>query len=89
MFHVLPENNHIATDGSYKMKIAIYFFLTALFVNGCNESRWYREFELDEKTFDSEAMQMIRRDTGFNLPEGVRGLNFRYSPPIDPSFIIA
>ena len=50
------------------------------------DSRWFRAFELDENNFDSEAMQMVKDDTGLVLPEGTRGLNFRYSPPIDPSF---
>ncbi|GEP42952.1 hypothetical protein [Brevifollis gellanilyticus] len=54
---------------------------------GCRESRWLREFELNEKSFDSEAMQMVQDQAKLSIPAGARGLNFRYSPPIDPSFI--
>lgn len=76
---------HLSTR--YKMKNVLFFILTFLLLIGCRDSRWFREFELDEKTFNSEAMQMVIRDTGLDLPEGVRGLNFRYSPPIDPAFV--
>ena len=77
------------------MKILILVTLGALLlvigalllVTGAPSSRWGQEFELNENAFDSEAMQMIRTDTGLNLPDGVRGLNFRYSPPIDPAFV--
>lgn len=71
--------------GKNIMKILL-FILVSLLLTGCG-SRWYGEFELDETTFDSEAMQTIKDDTGFDLPEGTRGLGFRYSPPIDPSFV--
>lgn len=57
-----------------------------LFLVGCGD-RWLREFELHEETFDSEAMQMVRDQTKLSIPPGARGLNFRYSPPIDPSFV--
>ena len=58
-----------------------------LFAIGSPGSRWGREFELDETSFDSEVMQTILTNTGLNLPEGAKGLNFRYSPPIDPAFV--
>jgi hypothetical protein len=58
-----------------------------MIILSCGGNRWLGEFELDEKTFDSEAMAMIRQKSGINLPIEVRGLNFRYSPPIDPSFV--
>jgi hypothetical protein len=32
-------------------------------------------------------MEMIRHDTGLSIPKGARGLNFAYSPPIDPAFL--
>lgn len=69
------------------MKAILNYLLIALLASGCSDSRWFREFELDETNFDSEAMQMVKDDTGLVLPEGARGLNFRYSPPIDPSFV--
>jgi hypothetical protein len=59
----------------------------ALLLGGCTDSRWDREFELGENDFDAEAMEMIQTDTGLTLPAGTRGLNFRYWPPIDPSFV--
>ena len=69
-----------------KPRIAIAL-LAALLLSSCGDSRWLREFELDEKSFDSEAMQMVKDDSGLTIPSGARGLNFRYSPPIDPSFV--
>jgi hypothetical protein len=70
------------------MKIKQLILVTAsmLFI-GCSDSRWYRAFELDESTFDSEAMQMVENDSGLDLPNGSTGLHFRYRPPIDPAFI--
>ena len=68
------------------MKIKHLILLSLLFI-GCSDSRWYHEFELNESTFDSEAMQMVIDDSGLNLPDGSIGLNFRYRPPIDPAFI--
>ena len=32
-------------------------------------------------------MEMIRHDTGLSIPKGARGLNFAYSPPIDPAYL--
>jgi hypothetical protein len=69
------------------MKAVFCGILAVLVLTGCGDLRYAREFELDEKTFDAEAMQMIVEDSGLNLPKGARGLNFRYSPPIDPSFV--
>lgn len=58
-----------------------------LFLSACGQSRYDRAFELDQSTFDAEAMQMIRNDTGLTVPAGARGLNFSYTPPIDPAFV--
>jgi hypothetical protein len=69
------------------MKYITHLILIVLIIAGCSDSRWYHEFELDKSTFDSEAMQMVIDDSGLNLPDGSIGLNFRYRPPIDPSFI--
>ena len=69
------------------MKVVIAVFLVLLSLAGCSDFRWLREFELDERTFDSEAMQMISKDTGLVLSDDARGLNFRYCPPIDPAFV--
>ncbi len=52
---------------------------------GC--SRWYEEFELNENSFDSDAMQYIEEISGLDLPENANGLKFYYKPPIDPCFI--
>jgi hypothetical protein len=30
---------------------------------------------------------MVRDDSGLTIPRGAKGLNFRYSPPMDPSFV--
>jgi hypothetical protein len=69
-----------------KFRILIVLF-AALLLSECSDSRWLKEFELDEKSFDAEAMQMIKDDSGLTIPAGAKGLNFRYSPPIDPSFV--
>lgn len=58
-----------------------------MLVSGCGKTRWAREFELDDKTFDSEAMTMVETDSGLKLPAGAKGLNFHYKPPIDPAFV--
>lgn len=58
-----------------------------LFLASCGDSRYGRAFELDQTTFDADAMKMIRDDTGLVIPEGARGLNFAYKPPIDPAFL--
>jgi hypothetical protein len=74
-----------ATFGE-QMKHLLYF-IALLMASGCSDSRWYHEFELGEQSFDTEVMQLIKDDSELALPEGTRGLNFRYRPPMDPSFI--
>jgi hypothetical protein len=69
------------------MRNTVFCILASVLLVGCSDSRWFRDFELDADTFDREAMQMIVEDSGLTLPTGARGLNFRYSPPIDPSFV--
>ena len=56
-----------------------------LLVIGC--SKYYRDFELDERSFDHATMQMIQTNTGIDLPPDAHGLNFLYKAPIDPSFV--
>ena len=71
------------------MKIFSFLFLAALLAAGCSDridSRYDREFELNEVTFDTEAMQKIQTMSGFTIPENSRGLNFAYRPPMDPEF---
>ena len=50
------------------------------------DSRYCNDFELDEKTFDQEAIQRLQEDSGFTLPAGARGLNYAYHAPMDPGF---
>lgn len=69
-----------------KLGIVLALFATLL-LSGCADSRWLREFELDEESFDAVAMKMVRDGSGLTIPNGSTGLNFRYSPPIDPSFV--
>ena len=70
------------------MRFSLLPVLAAILVlSACGEARWAREFELDEKTFDAEAMKMVETDSGLKLPADSKGLNFRYKPPIDPSFV--
>ena len=64
-----------------------YFLVAIVLLAGCSRSRWLREFELDERSFDSEAMQWVTGKSGLDIPGEARGLNFRYRPPIDPSFV--
>lgn len=68
------------------MKLLPVLFLAVLFFAGCTDSRYDHEFELNEVTFDTEAMQEIQKMSGFNIPENSRGLNFAYRPPMDPEF---
>lgn len=60
---------------------------SVILIVGCDRSRYDRAFELDQSTFDAGAMEMIRKDTGFSISEGARGLNFAYKPPVDPAFV--
>ena len=72
------------------MKHFVVLITVLVFITGCSDSgnnRYNREFQLDESSFDDSAMQMIKRDTGLSIPDGARGLNFAYKPPIDPSFL--
>jgi len=69
------------------MRSKILIGLLTLALAGCESSRYSTEFELDEKTFDSDAMQMVRDDSDLVLPPQTRGLNFHYLPPIDPEFV--
>lgn len=69
------------------MQTALQSLLIALVLSGCGNSRWFREFEVDERGFDWEVMKKVWDETGLVFPEGTSGLNFRYRPGIDPSFI--
>jgi hypothetical protein len=71
---------------SMKKRITTGFLvLTGLVFCGCD--RDLRQYELDSKSFDSKTLQRIQSDTGIVLPVGARGLNFYYTPPIDPAYI--
>lgn len=73
---------------SNRMRSSLLLVLTAiLMLSSCSRSRWTREFELDDKTFDAEAMKMVETDSGLKLPAGAKGLNFHFKPPIDPAFV--
>lgn len=48
--------------------------------------KYSHEFELDERSFGSDTIQMIEHDTGIDLATNAHGLNFFYTPPIDPAF---
>src|SRR4051812_34612660 len=77
-----------STLGAFRAMKRLCILLSLItFVAGCRESRYDRAFELDNSTFDAEAMQMIHDDTGLLVPAGARGLNFAYKPPIDPAFL--
>lgn len=71
------------------MKLLGLLLLAVLFAAGCSDSidsRYDHEFELNELTFDTEAMEQIQKMSGFTIPENSRGLNFAYRPPMDPEF---
>lgn len=69
------------------MKNIIYILLLILTFATCTNDRWFSEFELNEKTFDSDAMQYIEEISGLDIPKKSKGLKFYYKPPIDPCFI--
>ena len=57
-------------------KILCACFLTLLFFIGCD--RHLHDFELDERSFDRESMQMIQDETHLVLSTNAHGLNFFY-----------
>ena len=63
------------------MPVIVLFLL--LF--GC--SKYDRDFELDEQSFNLETLQCIEKAVGFPLPTNARGLNYYYKAPVDPSFV--
>ena len=69
------------------MRLLAATTLLALCAVGCADARYLQQFELDDRSFDRDAMAMIARDTGIHLPKGSRGLNLKYKPPVDPAFI--
>jgi hypothetical protein len=68
------------------MKPIVTLILALLFFLGCSDNRYYHEFELDELSFDADAMHKIQKMSGFHIPENSIGLNFAYKPPMDPGF---
>ena len=54
-------------------------------LTGC--SRYYHDFELNERSFDQRTMHLIETNIGFQLPAQAHGINFFHKAPIDPSFV--
>jgi uncharacterized lipoprotein len=69
------------------MRILVVLATFLLGITGCSDARYLGPFELDERSFDADALAMVQQDTGIVLPKGSRGLHFRYKPPVDPAFI--
>lgn len=67
------------------MRTVLLSILTVTLLSGCGRDA--RRYELDSKSFDTKTLQRIQSDIGINLPAGARGLNFYYTPPIDPAYI--
>jgi len=69
------------------MKISLLLILPAFLLFGCGDSnRWWVAHDLDVESFDSETMEYIEETTEIALPDGSKGINFKYSPPIDPFY---
>ncbi len=58
-----------------------------LLLTSCSDKRWFSSFDLNEKTFDSGAMEHIEGVSALELHEKSKGIAFHYTPPIDPRFI--
>jgi hypothetical protein len=68
------------------IKHPVFIITAALIVIGCSDRKHDRQFELDELSFDGETMHTIESMSSFTIPQGSRGLNFAYKPPVDPGF---
>ncbi len=51
---------------------------------GCDGYRDLTEYNLDDTSFDAEAMVKIEQESGLDLPDDAKGLAFYHIPPIDP-----
>jgi len=51
---------------------------------GCDKHRDLTEYELDENSFDTEAILKIEQETGIDLPDSAKGVRFYHIPPVDP-----
>ena len=58
--------------------------VVCLAVVGCDGNRDLTEYNLDENSFDAEAMVKIEQESGVDLPDDAKGLAFCHIPPIDP-----
>ena len=72
-------------DVGKEMKRVMPVIGLCLLLFGC--SKYYRNFELDERSFDRETLQLIEKAFGFPLSTNARGLNYYYKAPVDPSFV--
>lgn len=57
----------------------------ALLLSGCRPG--LVEYDLDAASIDAGTLSQLETVSGFPLPEGAIGLNYHYSPPIDPVYI--
>lgn len=64
------------------MRTYTCIFIVCLVFFGC--SRDFTEYELDESSFGTDTIARIEKESGVDLPSGVKGLKFHYIPPIDP-----
>ena len=62
----------------------INMLVICLAVVGCEGYRDHTEYNLDENSFDAEAMAKIEQESGVDLPDEAIGLAFYHVPPIDP-----
>ena len=64
------------------MKAYVSLLVLCLACLGCG--RDLGEYELDQASFGADTIARIERESGVDLPDGSKGLKFRYLPPIDP-----
>lgn len=64
-----------------KMRTA-YIIAMCLALLGCG--RDFKEYELDDRSFQADTIAEIQKESGINLPAGCKGLKYHYIPPVDP-----
>lgn len=66
------------------MGARVICLVLAFLLIGCG--REFEEYDLDTTSFDHRTIDLIESVTGIDIPNGARGIRFRYIPPIDPIY---